>query len=377
MGFYLRKSLSLGKLVRLNLSRGGLGVSVGVKGARVGIDARGRSYVHAGTGGIYYRKTLSSTTTVSTNAPVVTTSSVTPNAPITHSPASVVGSNTGVTIDSSSSELLQELQRVKGRTDLTTILILGAVGVVVLFYYKDLPSSAYIWLALGLAPAFLLARSFDVRRGTAFLKYEMDSVANDSWSRFITESNLSICERVWNVSTDGYTSDRKRNAGASALMSRRNAAIKIALPPRVVCNLEVFCLQTGVESLYFFPDRLFIYNGKGVSEVEYGNLSLMASLTDFVETSSVPGDSETVGHTWQYVNKDGSPDRRFKNNAQYPIVKYGELGVKTACGIYHILHMSRKTSPEQLRQAILNHLGSRGIRRGMIIATIVKEGEGF
>lgn len=32
-----------------------------------------------------------------------------------------------------------------------------------------------------------------------------------------------------------------------------------------------------------------------------------------------------IGSTWQYVNKSGGPDRRFKNNRQLPIVEYGRL----------------------------------------------------
>lgn len=57
MAFYLRRSVSLGPL-RLNFSKRGVGVSVGVKGFRVGWNARGRTYVHAGRYGIYYRETL-------------------------------------------------------------------------------------------------------------------------------------------------------------------------------------------------------------------------------------------------------------------------------------------------------------------------------
>src|SRR5690606_30957424 len=57
MGFYFRKSFGLGP-VRLNLSKGGVGVSAGVRGARIGVNSRGRTYVHCGRGGIYYRKTL-------------------------------------------------------------------------------------------------------------------------------------------------------------------------------------------------------------------------------------------------------------------------------------------------------------------------------
>lgn len=57
MGFYIRKSFKLGPL-RFNLSKSGVGMSAGVKGARVGINAKGKKYVHVGRGGIYYRQSL-------------------------------------------------------------------------------------------------------------------------------------------------------------------------------------------------------------------------------------------------------------------------------------------------------------------------------
>lgn len=57
MGFYIRKSFRAGP-IRFNLSKSGIGVSGGVKGARIGIGPRG-TYVHAGRQGLYYRKNLS------------------------------------------------------------------------------------------------------------------------------------------------------------------------------------------------------------------------------------------------------------------------------------------------------------------------------
>lgn len=58
MGLYLRKSFRAGP-IRFNLSKSGLGISAGVKGARLGIGPRG-PYIHAGRYGLYYRKHLSS-----------------------------------------------------------------------------------------------------------------------------------------------------------------------------------------------------------------------------------------------------------------------------------------------------------------------------
>lgn len=57
MGFYLKKGFNIGP-VRINLSKSGVGVSVGGKGLRFGSGPKG-NYVHAGRGGLYYRKSLS------------------------------------------------------------------------------------------------------------------------------------------------------------------------------------------------------------------------------------------------------------------------------------------------------------------------------
>jgi hypothetical protein len=56
MGFYIRKAFRLGPL-RFNLSKSGLGVSAGVKGARISTGPAG-TQIHAGRHGLYYRKRL-------------------------------------------------------------------------------------------------------------------------------------------------------------------------------------------------------------------------------------------------------------------------------------------------------------------------------
>lgn len=56
MGWYLRKSLSLGPL-RFNLSKSGIGTSIGVKGLRIGTGPAG-SYLRGGRGGLYFRQPL-------------------------------------------------------------------------------------------------------------------------------------------------------------------------------------------------------------------------------------------------------------------------------------------------------------------------------
>lgn len=58
MGFFIRKAFKAGP-VRFNLSKGGIGLSAGVTGARIGLNRRGM-YVYGGRHGLYYRKQLNS-----------------------------------------------------------------------------------------------------------------------------------------------------------------------------------------------------------------------------------------------------------------------------------------------------------------------------
>jgi hypothetical protein len=57
MGFFFRKTIKLGPL-HINFSKSGVGVSLGVPGARVGKTATGKTYVSGGAPGtgLGYRK---------------------------------------------------------------------------------------------------------------------------------------------------------------------------------------------------------------------------------------------------------------------------------------------------------------------------------
>src|SRR5207237_2158955 len=103
MGFYIRKSLSVGPF-RFNLSKSGVGVSAGVKGFRVGAGPRG-NYVHMGRGGVYFRQTLPGSN--GGRQPSESPVGVSSNIEFTD----IESSSVGQMIDSSSSALLAEINQ--------------------------------------------------------------------------------------------------------------------------------------------------------------------------------------------------------------------------------------------------------------------------
>src|SRR5215813_5440326 len=153
MGWYLRKSFGLGPL-RLNLSKSGLGASVGVRGARIGIGPRG-NYVRLGRGGLYYQRYFrtSNTTSPGPAIPIVPLQEhAGPAAPIVTADVSQLH-------DSSAETLLQELTEKHNQRRIAPIFAIAFVIATVLMLSVQLS----IWIMLLFAGLFVYAHTELVR----------------------------------------------------------------------------------------------------------------------------------------------------------------------------------------------------------------------
>lgn len=59
MGFFFRKRVKILPGLYMNLSKGGVGFSAGVKGCRVSVNPKGETYLNAGSNGFYIREKIS------------------------------------------------------------------------------------------------------------------------------------------------------------------------------------------------------------------------------------------------------------------------------------------------------------------------------
>jgi hypothetical protein len=58
MGWFFRKSFRLLPGIRLNLSKSGPRLSVGIPGARASVDLQGKARIYSGKGPVRFRKVL-------------------------------------------------------------------------------------------------------------------------------------------------------------------------------------------------------------------------------------------------------------------------------------------------------------------------------
>jgi hypothetical protein len=113
-------------------------------------------------------------------------------------------------------------------------------------------------------------------------------------------------------------------------------------------NIAVPSLHARTRSVYFLPDRIVIRDGRQYADLPYQHCHATGTATRFIESGRVPGDAERVGTTWKYVNKGGGPDRRYKNNPQLPIMRYGELVLTAQPGFSFVWQTSKATAASML-----------------------------
>lgn len=338
MGFYVRTSLRAGPF-RLNLSRSGVGVSAGVPGFRVGAGPRG-NYVTVGAAGIRYRATLPRS-----GRPAGRKTSAAPG-PLAADAGVVMHDTTGenalTLAPTGPGDLVAQLNEAGQRRRrwpwlLTGLLVLIAVTA------PALPLSVPLLLA---TPFIVVWYALSERaKRTVVTFYQVDG-PTATWYEQVANgfAELGSLGGAWRIQESGAidsTHQYKVNSGASTLV-RRSATVFTVTPPRTLTtNISVPSLTCGKDSLLFLPDRILVRSDRSWSDLTYDTLQITSTSTRFIETDRVPHDGEQVGTTWRYVNVKGGPDRRFKDNPQLPIMRYGRLEITSPGGLRWIVDCSR------------------------------------
>lgn len=349
MSWYLKKSARMGP-VRFNMSKRGIGTSIGVKGFRVGINSNGKSYIHAGSGGLYYRKNLdndSNSLTSSIGDALVNTT--------------FYNSATSSDIKSEyKSDVVDALTKsYKAFRYDYLVLLLYVLIVIVLCRHLYLYNPVAILLfsitnVIGLG-VFIYTAKWETKRRRIDLIYEFDNENYEYYENIVSAFNkIAECNIIWGILSSQYLSDshqQKINAGASSLVNRVVAFIGTGRLPWVETNITVPLLKVSGKSLYFMPDGIIVYDSKGIAYVDYMDMEISVSTTDYTEDCP-PQDANIIYYTWRYANKRGGPDRRFKSNRKIAVCRYGELtiDVKGKQLLYAIL--SKEEAPKEFEKAM-------------------------
>lgn len=343
MGFRYRKSINLGGGFRINLSKSGIGYSWGTKGYRVTKTSRGttrRTFSIPGTGLSYVdetgRRNRRNNNRQNRNQQRPRTQNRQPVQDTYQQQNSIAMERA---IQSADIEQFKEAEEGNISDAIERTLRLNWFGTILLICIVLAAfNPAFILLPIAGIVLKIAARSF----GRVNLEYSFDAEKEDEHNRRIGAWQLlADGNKEWQVLTEQVNTNRKVNAGAGTNVKRVECKIRKGHPYYIRTNVDTIQISlNNKETLIILPDKVFFVRKRKVGAIDYSDFRISVSSTRFVETSPVPKDAQVVGQTWQYVNKNGTPDQRYKNNRQIPVCLYGDVFLRSSGGLNVELQIS-------------------------------------
>lgn len=342
MGYRFRKSINLGGGFRINLSKSGIGYSWGVPGMRYTKLANEReryTYSIPGTGTSYVEDTSSKE-----NQQQHQQQSANNDTQNSINAIEEKVSKMDFEENSNSDEFINKINKFRN-TDANIqagIVLLS----IILFFILTNP----IVFIIGL----LILSAYNVYRNKKMLisvEYNFDN-ENEKYYELLNNflNTIASSKGLWLIETEYKNVDEKRNAGAKSLVSRLPISVTKEVPFYLKINTECYCLNIKDKKFYFLPNKVLIHDKIKTIGLNFQELNFYFGENTFIEEECAPSDSKIIDYTYRFVNKKGGPDRRYKDNPQYPICLYGTIDIKNEEGLNLSILLSSNSKTMQARQ---------------------------
>jgi hypothetical protein len=351
--------------VYLNFSKTGISTTIGVKGASINFNKQG-TFLNTGIPGtgIYNRQKIDGGKKTQ-NIPTEDTAS-----PIESYPSEVIGAIKTEQAEATTTEGLQELKKTlldcyQERNDLKKEIGKAKNN---LIFATILLVLSYI-LIFGLFIKWFKENKKDKREFLDDLKKQLehcfvniDIDADDQIDKryFVlldTYKNLLTSERIWDITSSVSVDQRATRSAAATAITRRVVKFGFGNIDIIKSKYDALHFENANGGdIYIYPAFVVIVDAqKKFGLVDIRELDFDFHGQRFMEEEKVPNDATVVDHTWAKVNKNGSPDKRFKDNYQIPICKYGDIELTSSTGLNEAYSISNFDKSEKFADAMIEY----------------------
>ena len=96
-------------------------------------------------------------------------------------------------------------------------------------------------------------------------------------------------------------------------------------------------------------------NQRTFAVVDIKDFEINVHQQQFLEEERIPSDTRIIGKTWKKVNKNGTPDKRFKDNYEISIVRYAGIEIKSGTGLNEAYAVSSYEKAEEFISALIEY----------------------
>lgn len=354
-----RKQIKLFPGVKINLSKSGLSTTIGGKGASLNINKSG-TYLNTGIPGtgFYDRKKISGNSGRNNqqDIPILT---VEPEVEIASSSMKEITSG-GLTdfkklIDDciqQRKELSKELYQAKFKS---VFLLIGvSVSYILIFgFFWKKPMNE--WKSIKEDISQIRA---DISNSIINVESGIDGTLEKMYTQFSESYNiLKSAEYIWDMLSSAKVDQKATKSAASQVVKRQRVYFGKRPIEFITSQFPTlhFKNANGAD-FYMTPLFILVLEKTNTALIDYKDLVFEYEPQKFMETETIPKDSKVVEHTWTKVNKNGTPDKRFKDNKQIPVCLYGQLLFKSKTGLNEAYVISDNEKAKEFSSGFVKYL---------------------
>ena len=350
----------------LNFSSSGISSTIGVKGASINFSRRG-TYLNTsipGTG-FYNRQKIGGSSVYNSGSQTVTEPEF-----IHVSPMPLVGEIKSAELDQLTSTSFKELQdtllevytdrmqlqeeikttkvRILFARILNVIACLFLVGFFIKTFKKKIADSE----------DYLSDLEQQLENSVVDIDIHFDKNFNKVYNVLIDKyKELLTSKIIWDITSSVNIDRRITRSSASHAITR--VPVKFSLDNISIIRSSYPALHFENKNggdLYIYPAFVIITtNQKEFALVDIKDFKIDFSQQRFIEEEKIPSDTRTIDMTWAKVNKNGTPDKRFKDNYEIPIVRYGKLEITSHTGLNEAYSVSNYENAAGFSEAFTNY----------------------
>lgn len=363
MAWNFRRRVKIIPGVHLNFSKNGISTSIGVKGANITL---GKSGTYFNTGipglGLYNRQKLVNGGSPSFESPISPEHLEPSDSRYDNIFSAAIHEITSQDMQGiKEAILLAREQRLSLEKDISKIRIALMVSKIkkamsyLLIYgliNKSIPEQ--ITNDLKAQGEALKQTKEQIEASFVNLEVDFDSDSKYKYEELVTSFiELTKSRKIWDVTSAHYEDRRITRSSASTVVKRNTVHFGIKSIPELKSDVQALFLQNANGAdLYIYPNFIVMYSkNKDFAVIRLDEINLQQSYVRFTETQGVPADTKVIDQTWAKVNKNGTRDKRFKGNYQIPVVRYGEIKLRTTTGVHEEYQFSNYEATAAFGQA--------------------------
>lgn len=352
--------------VYLNFSKSGISTTIGVRGASVNFSKQG-TYLNTGIPGtgIYDRQKIGGGGKLQPNTPALTPTSHpeyvsneevsairTEEAEGTTTTGLQELKKTLLECYDERTELTKEIGRAKTDFMFATILLVLSYLLIFGFLIK--------WFKQNKSDKNEFLEDLKTQLDQCHVNIDMDvdpEIEKKYHALMDAYKALTTSERIWDITSSVSVNRAQTRSAASTTVTRRLVKFGFGNIDIVKSKFDAIHFENANGGdLFFYPAFVAIVDGhKKFGLVDMRELDFSFHGQRFLEEEKVPIDAAVVDHTWAKVNKNGSPDKRFKDNYQIPICQYGKIELSSATGLNEAYQVSSYAKSEKFASAMQNY----------------------